>query len=173
MIEKQKHEEDNAAAEAVIPSTFETADTGFAPAPAAVPTIVEESTKIGSTGLATPTQSPPPAPQPEPATLPENPPAAPATEVPEPAVVPLEQQAAPVPTPAEPAPVEDEIMVDATSPPTKVAREREEDEDEQEPAAKRVKTDGEQQGSEPPEFKIPDAPATASSPGQSYGTPPA
>ena len=168
MVEEQKHEQDNAVAEPDITST---ASPVVAPA-APVTSVLEESFKVGPTGLATPpTQSPPPTPQPEPATLPEDPQALPATEVPEPAIVPLEQPVEPAPTPAKPVPAtEDQIMTDIASPPAKVAREREEDQDDVEPAAKRVKTD--EQDSESAEFKVPEAPATASSPQQTNSSPP-
>ena len=172
MVEEQKHEEDNAAAEPVAASTSAPVDDPAPPAP--VSSVVAETSKVGASGLATPpTQSPPPTPHPAPAELPDNPPPVPATEVPEPPVVPLEQPAEPAPTPAEPAPpAEDQIMTDVASPPVKVAREREEDDDEPEPAAKRMKTDDEQRPSEAAEFKVPEAPATASSPRQASGTPP-
>lgn len=166
-VEEQKHEEDNAAAEPVLASASTSApvEADVLP-PAPVPLVSDESPKLNETGLATPTQSPPPAPQTEPATLPVEPPPLPATEVPQPPVVPLEQLSQHTPTAAELAPEvvskEDSIMADVASPPTKVAREREEDQDEMEPAAKRFKTDDEQTPVEPAEFKVPDAPATTS-----------
>ena len=172
MVEEQKHEEDNAAAAPVVASTSAPDESSIVP-PAPVTSVIAETSKVGATGLATPpTQSPPPTPHPAPAELPENPPPVPATEVPEPPVVPLEQPAEPAPTPAEPAPpAEDQIMTDVASPPAKVAREREEDQDEAEPAAKRMRTEDER-SSEPAEFKVPEAPASVSSP-QATGTPPA
>ena len=172
-VEEQKHEEDNAAAAPVVASAFAAVESSIVP-PAPVSSLVAETSKVGASGLATPpTQSPPPTPHPAPAELPENPPLVPAVEVPEPPIFPLEQPVEPVPTPAEPAPpAEDLIMTDVASPPVKVAREREEDEDEPEPAAKRMKTDDEQRTSETAEFKMPEAPATASSPRQASGTPP-
>ena len=172
MVEEQKHEEDNAAAGSVVASTAAPVEAPALPAP--VSGLIAETSKVGASGLATPPlQSPPPTPHPEPAELPEDPPPVPAVEVPEPPVVPLEQPAEPVPTRAEPAPPpEDQIMTDVASPPAKVAREREPDEEETEPTAKRVKTDDEHRTSETAEFKVPEAPATVSSPRQVSGTPP-
>ena len=174
MVEEQKHEEDNAAAEAVVDSTSAPVESVIvSPAPAS--TVVAETSKVGATGLATPPpHSPPPTPQPAPAELPENPPLVPATEVPEPPVVPLEQPVEPVPTPAEPdSATEDQLMTDVASPPTKVAREREEDQDDAEPPAKRAKTEEEQRPGDSAEFKVPEAPATTSTPDATMSTPPA
>lgn len=179
-IEEQKHEVDNAAAEPEVTSTSAPVESIVVSSLPTISDFATDSSKVNVTGLATPTQSPPPAPQPEPATLPVNPPPVPATEVPEPAVVPLEQptdgplvQDEPEPAPAEPASApaepesmvesqEDQIMTDVISPPVKLTREREEDQDEEPPAAKRVKTDVEQADTEQSEFKVPEAPAAAS-----------
>ena len=82
------------------------------------------------------------------------------------AVVPTtEQPRHPAPTPTLPPmttePEPDHHMPDAPSSPIKVAHEREEDGDTQEPLAKRTKTEG---GSAEPDFKVPDLPQPALSP---------
>lgn len=173
-IEEQKHEDDNAAAEPVVTSASAPVESSVVSSIPAVSSFVPDSSKVNATGLATPTQSPPPAPQPEPATLPVIPTPALAAEVPEPVVLPLAEPAEPAPSQAEPASTietqQDEVMIDVTSPPAKLAREREEDQDEEPPAAKRIKTDIEQADDESSEFKVPEAPSAAS-PTPTNGTP--
>lgn len=130
-----------------------------------------EPVKVSETGLATPpAQSPPPAPEPAHAELPVE--VESVVNDPVPAITQQEQPAEPAPTPAEPANVAeasaDQEMVDAPAleiPPTKVAREREDDELDSERSAKRMKTD-EPEAS----FKVPEVPAAAS-PSPAVSTP--
>ncbi len=93
--------------------------------------------------------SPPPAPQPAPASLP------------------AEEPRDPAPTPAIPImstdAQTDHQMLDAPSPPVKVSRERDEDADDFQPAAKRTKTEGD---SADQDFKMPEVPATRPSEAQ-------
>ncbi|KAK5958651.1 transcription initiation at TATA-containing promoter protein [Knufia fluminis] len=109
-------------------------------------------------------KSPPPAPVPAPAELPAQPQAgsiAPPAETTE-SVVPEEQPADPVPSPAVavPAAQEDQEMTDAPAQPVKQTHEREED-NADEPAAKRIRTDEDRPLSEQRSFKMPESPAPA------------
>lgn len=88
---------------------------------------------------------------------------------PGPAPVSLQTEVPPAPAPT-PAPsrqieLEDQIMTDVVSAPAKQVREREDDNEEQERAAKRVKTDEPESKNEDSSFKVPEVPAvTAQSP---------
>lgn len=120
--------------------------------------------------------SPPPAPQ--------LPPAVPVTDVttaslppppqPAPAILPAEEPRDLAPTPAPisssalPEAQADHQMLDVPTPPAKVSRERDEDSDEVQPAAKRTKTDGD---AVEQDFKMPEVPQSAKSPvAQTVGT---
>jgi bromodomain-containing factor 1 len=155
--------------------------------PVTLPSVsaVPEAVKLSSeTGLATPpAQSPPPPPEPEHATLPAETTAHIDSDIQYP-TLPTETPVEPTSTPAEPSqpeamsleasqnvaqdstpaplasslltqPVEDAEMTEA--PPVKTAREREEDPEDVEPSAKRMKTDEPETS-----FKVPEVPAVAS-----------
>lgn len=106
--------------------------------------------------------SPPPPPEPSHATLPiQSPkaevPAAVAAEVVDASVnLKPEQPAAPAPTPAVEA---DHEMTDVPTLPVKAVREREDDNDTEEPVAKRARTDEDHPMTEPSSFKVPESPA--------------
>ncbi|OCT48107.1 transcription regulator BDF1 [Cladophialophora carrionii] len=153
-VEAQKHELDNsadlpAAPKADIPDTL----------PYVAPSV---DVTANNTGLPSPpAQSPPAAPQPEPAVLPGQVPAAepvPAVDTLAPA-----KPEEPAPTPAVPTTSEsaDQVMTDAPAPSTKPVHEREEDGDDVERAPKRVKTDEPQSAIEEPHFKVPEVPAAS------------
>ena len=168
-VEAQKHAEDNAV-DTTTATIMES--TPMDPAPA-MASSVPEPLKFSDTGLATPPmQSPPPPPQPAPSELPAERSVA-AEVAPQPTTLLPEYPAEPTPTPADPAPIaqepQDSVMQDLPSPPAKVAREREEDDADVEPLAKRVKTD-EEQHAESSSFKVPEVPA-AISPSQTNGSP--
>ena len=185
-VEAEKHQEDNAAD--VLPWMPIEPSVELAPPAALEPSIpltslpstslLTEPVKLSETGLATPpTHTPPPAPEPEHATLPQDPPEPIVTEsellpLPLPPVIPQENPVEPAPTLAEPALIaqaEDEEMTDAPSA-VKIAHERDEDQDDEaEPAAKRVRTDDEAVKSQTPDFKVPEVPAVSSP--QTNGSP--
>jgi len=107
--------------------------------------------------------APDPAPVPAPVsdTLPA--PASLQTEVP-PAPAPAPAPT-PTPTPSRQIELEDQIMTDVGSAPAKQVREREDDTEEQERAAKRLKTDEPESKNGDSSFKVPEVPAvTAQSP---------
>jgi bromodomain-containing factor 1 len=150
-IEAQKHELDNSADQAITAKTdtpvtsSDLTPSGFAPNNIGLPSP--------------PAQSPPAAPQPAPALLP-NQESAPAPEP----TLPLEQPQESALTPsnvAQPASV-DQVMTDAPAPPTKQVHEREDDGEDAEPVAKRVKTDEPQASTEETQFKVPEIPAVSS-----------
>lgn len=156
-IEERKHEEDNNADSTVLaessPQTTATSLPVQASADSALPTP--------------PVQSPPPAPEPAHAELTSK---ASALETTTP-VVTAEKPSEPAPTPVvSAAAMQDTVMEDA--PVIKAAREREEDEEMEEPAAKRVKTEDNTPAAESAEFKVPGARTTTSvestSPGGSH-----
>ena len=73
---------------------------------------------------------------------------------------PIDPATSPVPTESQLLPSQDQIMQDAPKSPGKVARSREEEgESEEGPATKRTRTDDD--GSQVPEFKVPDLPQSA------------
>ncbi|KPI40859.1 Bromodomain-containing factor 1 [Cyphellophora attinorum] len=162
-VEAQKHAEDNAVT--AIPPPVESLQAPLSAVPeqsetpVTLPPVsaVPEAVKLSSeTGLATPpAQTPPPPPEPEHATLPAETTAQTNSEIQ------ASQDVAPDSTPAPLAsslltqPVEDAEMTEA--PPVKTAREREEDPEDVEPSAKRMKTDEPETS-----FKVPDVPAAAS-----------
>ena len=168
-VEAQKHAEDNA----VDTTTAAIMEATPMYSTSAVASSVPEPAIISDAGLATPPmQSPPPPPQPASAELPAKISAA-AELVSQPTALLLEPPSETTPILAEPASVaqepQDSVMQDLPSPPAKIAREREEDEADVEPAAKRVKTD-EEQDAESLSFKVPEVPA-APSPSQTNGSP--
>ena len=77
--------------------------------------------------------------------------------------IPGEQHVAPASTPAVPATeqVQDQEMTDAPSQPVKAVHQREEDQDMEEPAPKRVRTDEDRPLAEQSSFKVPESPAPA------------
>jgi len=170
--EVQKPQEETVA-DTTPSAATDAMDTSFSappPAPdaaaASAPASVTRSIGLPSP----PTQSPPPAPQP-PAILAAEKPVAPAAPVPAPAAertppaAPSEQAAtevvpvSAVPAPAVPASDDiDQPMTDASPSPTKLARGREEDAEESEPAPKRIKTDEAVSAGEQTPFKVPDLP---------------
>jgi bromodomain-containing factor 1 len=171
-VEAQKHAVDNAAAtetsisQEAAPMTSAVSVEGPAPVVEQVAPVsaVEELSKVETTGLATPPAQTPPTLADPPATvqnsMTDEKLVAPAPEsqevVDEPAPTAVES----APAPVEVAPVSesqhDEIMTDA--PPAKLVREREDEDHDSEPAAKRMKTD-----EAPATFRVPDAPAAMSS----------
>jgi bromodomain-containing factor 1 len=182
-VEAQKHAADNAAAtETSIPQ--EAAPTTTAapieePAPVveqvAPVSAVEELSKVETTGLATPPAQTPPIITQQPAevhdTMTEDQPVAPVAASQEIVTEPAPMSVESVPAPIETAPAsesqQDEVMTDA--PPAKLAREREDEDIDSEPAAKRMKTDD-----APTTFRVPDAPTTvSSSPAPTSSAPPA
>lgn len=127
------------------------------------PTVVEstllppsESIEVAPTAPSVPAPSVPeslpvPAAEPAPTTLP--------------ASLPAEEPVAPTPTPVPSRQIEleDQIMTDAAPEPVKQVREREDDDAEQERAAKRVKTDDELTSkTSESAFKVPEVPPTTS-----------
>ncbi|EXJ77004.1 hypothetical protein A1O3_10161 [Capronia epimyces CBS 606.96] len=183
-VEARKHELDNSADGSAAISKHDVMDTSFPIVPSAAESTAQvDQPAVTNIGLPSPpAQSPPPAPQLAPATLPEGKPSEPVVEpAVEPAVAPVsipapsEQPQEPAPTPVAPASVEpqDKVMADAPSAPVKQVHEREDDHDDAEPAAKRVRTDepqDERQPSPQGEFKVPDVP-TPSAPTPSAPTP--
>lgn len=137
-------------------------------APAAEPEIEpapasEDKMDTSVEKIATPDKLPtsPPAPEPAPAALPEEQASAPVAEpVP---VPPAEQPAEPTPTPLETAATDsiDHPMGEISSPPTKIAHERPEDDEVDEPAAKRARTE---ESTDQTEFKVPQVPSTPQTP---------
>lgn len=112
--------------------------------------------------------SPPPPPEPSHATLPVQSVTAEVTSsVADPATeVKVEEPAAPAPTPAIGV---DQEMTDVPALPLKAVHEREEDNDTEEPASKRVKTDEDHPMTDSTSFKVPESPAppsTSEQPGQ-------
>lgn len=181
-IEAQKHELDNSAdAPAPPPIKSDVAEAPFStvspPADSSAPSDPAPA-PVTHTGLPSPpAQSPPPAPQPAPAALPQETPSEPVVEPPqapiatpaEPIVSTLsEEPKEPAPTPAVLVPlVNDRVMTEAPAVPVKQVHEREEDADDAEPVAKRVKTDEPPPKSEEsPQFKVPEVPAAAPAPVQ-------
>ncbi|KIX96250.1 uncharacterized protein Z520_08028 [Fonsecaea multimorphosa CBS 102226] len=181
-VEAQKHDIDNSAD---LPTSLkpEVAES----APRIAPVVDSAAANIGLPSP--PAQSPPPAPQPAPASLTEQkateqPAAQPIEQPLEPPLEPeqptqvtesapaVEEPSEPAPTPAVPAPAEseDQIMTDASPQPIKQVHERDEDMEDAERAAKRVKTDEPHPLTEERQFKVPDVPAPAvSSPATANG----
>ncbi|OQU98218.1 Bromodomain-containing protein [Cladophialophora immunda] len=177
-VEAQKHDIDNSA-DLPTPLKPEAADSSFQTS-----SVVDSAaTNIGLPSP--PAQSPPLAPQQAPAALAEQKPAdlptaqpleqplepEQPTQVTEPAPA-VEQPSEPAPTPAIPAPAEpeDQVMTDASPQPVKQIHARDEDAEDAERAAKRVKTDEPRPLTEEPQFKVPDVPAPAvSSPATANG----
>ena len=123
-------------------------DTSFDTAPVTespVASLPMSQTAPAESAPDTSLPSPPPAPQPALAALPD------------------EEPRDPAPTPAQPAVIAeiptDHAMLDAPSPPGKVSRERDEEVDDGEPAAKRTKIGD---STADPDFKVPDLPQASS-----------
>ncbi|KIW74272.1 hypothetical protein Z517_12212 [Fonsecaea pedrosoi CBS 271.37] len=160
-VEAQKHELDNSA-DLTTSLKPEVANTSFQ----TVPMVDSAATNIGLPSP--PAQSPPAAPEAQPATLPDQKLSDRSTAQPKPEesvqvaeLAPaVEEPREPAPTPAVPAPAEpeDQVMTDALPQPTKQVHERDEDADDAERASKRVKTDEPRPLTEEPQFKIPDVP---------------
>ena len=191
MVEAQKHDLDNSADVPALPKV-DIPDTSLRIAPATV-------SALNNIGLPSPpAQTPPAAPQPAhavlpeeklseapvivpeemflevPAVMPEEPPSEPSMNVTEPieiATLPPEEPREPASTPALPAPNEptDQEMTDAPIQPPKQVHHRDEDAEDAERAAKRVRTDEFSAPSEEPYFKVPEVPATTSSPAPTNG----
>lgn len=163
-VQAQKHELDNAA-DLPAPVKVDAVQDSF---PAAAAMEVDQ-TKIGLPSP--PAQSPPPAPQPAPAEVPT----LPQSDIPVTADRDLisQEPKEPAPTPVIAPSTEsaDQEMTDAPAPvlPSKPVHEREEDNEDTERAAKRIKTDELQSAVEEPHFKIPDVPFAASSPATANG----
>ncbi|KIV97804.1 hypothetical protein PV10_01511 [Exophiala mesophila] len=191
-VEAEKHKLDNAADDPIAPAKLETVEhLVSSEASPLEPVTITPAEPLTATGLPSPpAQSPPPAPRPEPATSPSEKPveeptvvSAPLTSeqptpvaavspTPEPVVSAEvappqpEEPAAPAPTPAVMTlpniQLEDQIMTEAPPAVVKQAREREDDGEEQDRAAKRIKTDEPDQKTEEATFKVPDVPAPVS-----------
>lgn len=188
-IEAEKHKLDNAADDPIAPAKLEPVEHLVSSETSPVESvIVTPAEPLTDTGLPSPpAQSPPPAARPDPASLPtekpleeptvvsvpvssEQPtPAAASTPTPDP-VLPVEiappqpeEPVAPAPTPTvitlPNIQLEDQIMTDIPPQTVKQAREREDDGEEQDRAAKRVKTDEPDLRTEESRFKVPDVPA--------------
>ncbi|KAL9113277.1 MAG: hypothetical protein Q9227_002612 [Pyrenula ochraceoflavens] len=171
-IKSDKHQEDLAndteLAQGLANGDQASIERQVTPPPESTEDVVPPTDSVDAPISAEPPSEPPPAPVPAPAILPSEPlqavPAIPTSEAQSIAAptAPAETPTEPAPTPALPVASSDidtdQSMTDAPPPPTKIARDREEDE-EAEPAAKRPKTTAEEDVG----FKVPDVPQTASS----------
>lgn len=134
---QSESQQDEASTMDISSDTAPVTETPVAPLPTPQPAPVESVTDA-------PAFSPPPAPQPAPATLP------------------AEEPRDPTSTPAQPSISDiqtDHAMLDAPSPPVKVSRERDEEADVDERAAKRTKIDD---ATTDQDFKVPELPQASS-----------